>query len=522
MLRPLAFAALLLAAPAGAQELRIAMKAAVDSADPHLTYTPNRNVGIHVFETLVEFDPQLRPVPGLAESWRPVDELTWEFTLREGVRFHDGTPFIAEDAAFSIRRAQSVTGARTYANAVRNIRAAEARDARTLILHMKAPTPLQPNFIAQIGMVSARAAADAAEADFNGGRAAIGTGPYRWVRWTPGQDVVLDRAPTWRGTPEPWSRVTFRVISNDSARVAALLAGDVDVIDTVPAGLQPRVRESDRTQLVSIDSIFTHYFYMDSMSARIPNATGTDGQPLPQNPLRDGRVRRAMTHAINRVALAERAMEGGATPAGQVSAPGFLGHDPGIPVPVYDPALSRKLLAEAGYPGGFNLTIQCTNDRFAGDARVCQAIGQMLTMVGIRTTVDALPTSVYFRRGTTLTPTGEPELSAHLSMYGSTTGIGTESLTSLIRTINPALAHGGWNRTRYSNPELDRLLTLADEAFDPAERERAMQAAIRYAVDNQALLPVFFVKMAWGLRRGLTMPPRGDGFTMATAIRPAP
>ncbi len=522
MLRPLILAALMISATAGAQELRIAMKAAVDSADPHLTYTPNRNVGIHVFETLVDLDPQLRPIPGLAESWRPVDPLTWEFTLRENVRFHDGSPFTAEDAAFSIRRAQSITGARTYANAVRNIAAAEARDARRLILRMKAPTPLQPNFLAQIGMVSARASVDAAEGDFNGGRAAIGTGPYRWVRWTPGQDVVLERSATWRGTPEPWSRVTFRVISNDSARVAALLAGDVDAIDTVPAGLQPRIRESDRTQLVSTDSIFTHYLYMDSMSARIPNATGADGQPLPQNPLRDQRVRQAMTHAINRTALAERAMEGGASPAGQVSPPGFLGHDPSIPVPAYDPALSRRLLAEAGYPGGFALTIHCTNDRFAGDARVCQAIGQMLTMVGIRTSVDALPTSIYFRRGTSLTPTGEPEMSAHLSMYGSTTGIGTESITSLIRTINPALGHGGWNRTRYSNAELDRLLTVAEEIFDAEERERAMQRALRFAVDQQALLPVFFVKMAWGIRRGLTMPARGDGFTMATAIRPAP
>ena len=301
-----------------------------------------------------------------------------------------------------------------------------------------------------------------------------------------------------------------------------MLAGDVDVIATVPAGLHARVRESDRTRLVSADSIFTHYVYMDSMSTRIPNATGADGQLLPQNPMRDQRVRQAMTHALNRVALADRAMEGGATPAGQTSAPGCLGHDPSIPVPAYDPALSRRLLAEAGYPQGFNLAIQCTNDRFAGDSRVCQAIGQMLTAVGIRTSVDALPMSVYLRRGVSLAPGGEPALSAHLSMHGSTTGIASESLTSLVRTVDPALAHGGWNRTRYSNPEPDRLLSVTDATFDPAGRERAMQAAVRYAVDQQALLPVFFVKMAWGIRRGLTMPPRGDGFTMATTVRATP
>jgi peptide/nickel transport system substrate-binding protein len=194
---------LLFATPVAAQELRIGMKAAVDSADPHLTYTPNRNVGLHVFETLTDLDPTLRPIRNLAHSWRAIDPLTWEFKLVEGARFHDGTPFTSEDAAFSIRRVQNVQGARTYASAVRNVIGIETPDAATLMLRMRAPTPMQPHHIASVGMVSAHAAVDAAEADFNGGRAAIGTGPYRWVRWTPGAEVVLERAPTWRGTPEP-------------------------------------------------------------------------------------------------------------------------------------------------------------------------------------------------------------------------------------------------------------------------------------------------------------------------------
>ncbi|WP_149540122.1 ABC transporter substrate-binding protein [Siccirubricoccus phaeus] len=520
-MRPLATIAalLLLATPAAAQELRIGMKAAVDSADPHLTYTPNRNVGLHVFETLTDLDPTLRPIPNLASSWRAIDELTWEFKLVPNARFHDGTPFTSEDAAFSIRRVQSVQGARTYASAVRNVIGIETPDPHTLILRMRAPTPMQPHHIASVGMVSARAAAEAAEGDFNGGRAAIGTGPYRWVRWTPGADVVLERADTWRGTPEPWQRVTFRNIPNDSARVAALLAGDVDVVDTIPAGLYQRVRESDRTQLISTDSIFTHWLFMDSMSPRIANALGADGQPLPQNPLRDQRVRQAMSLAINRTALAERAMEGGASLAGQVASPGLIGHDPSTPPLPYDPARARALLAEAGYPQGFTLNLQCTADRFAGDARTCQAIGQMLTQVGIRAKIEALPMSIYLRRGTQSAPGGEPEMSAHLSMYGSSLGIASETLTSLIRTINRDLGHGGWNRTRYSNPELDRLLTVADSTFDDAAREKAIQAAAHYAVGQQALIPIFFVRISWGIRRGLTMVPRADSFTMATTVR---
>ncbi|PZW50923.1 peptide/nickel transport system substrate-binding protein [Humitalea rosea] len=519
----LATAACLLAMPmARAENLRIAMKAAVDSSDPHLTFTPNRNVQLHVYETLLTQDDRLIARPQLADSWRSLDPLTWEFKLRPGVRFHDGSPLTAADVAFSIRRAQNAPGARTYAAAVRNVTEMTVVDDLTLIVKTQVPTPLQPHFLVGIAILSERAATDATEADFNGGRAAIGTGPYRWIKWTPQQNVVIERSDTWRGAREPWDRVTFSFISNDSARVAALLSDDVDVIDSVPSGLHARIRASDATQLISGDSIFTYYFYLDSMSAQIPNATDAEGQILPQNPLRDLRVRQAMTHAINRVALAERAMEGGASPAGQIAAAGFSGHDPSIPVPSYDPALSRRLLAEAGYPQGFNLTIHCTLDRFAGDARSCQAIAQMLTVAGIKTTIEALPMPVYLRRSANRLPDGVPELSAHLAMFGSSSGLASEAMTALVRTPNAGSAQGGWNRTRYSNPELDRLLSVADATFDDAAREVATQRAVRFVVENDALLPVFFMRASWGVRKPLRLTPRGDQYTMATDIRAAP
>ena len=507
---------------AEAQTLRIAFKASMDGTDPHQSFTPNRNAQLHVWETLVTQDATLRPRPLLATSWRAIDPLTWEFTLRRDAVFHDGTPFTSADAAFSILRAKAATGPRTYTAAVRNVAAVETPDAHTLIVRTTVPTPLQPDFLVAVAMVNARAADGAQDADFNGGRAAIGTGPYRWGRWTPAQDVTFERSPTWRGTPEPWARVQIRFVPNDSARVAALLAGDVDVIDTVPTGLHARVRDNAGTQLVSGDSVFTHYFYLDSMSAQIPNASGADGQPLPGNPLRDLRVRRAMNHAINREALASRAMEGGATATGQIAPEGFVGHVPGLPVPEYSPARARALLAEAGYPQGFSLTIHCTQDRFAGDARTCQAIGQMLTAVGIRTTVEALPMPIYLRRSATLTASGAPELSAHLSMFGSSSGIASEALTALIRTPNPARAHGTWNRTRFSNAEFDAILLRVDSEFDPAKREEATQEAIRWVADNLPMLPIFHVGASWGLRRGLAMTPRGDQYTMATEVRPAP
>ncbi len=518
MLKRLLAAFALFAAPAPAQELRIGFKAAVDSADPHLNYTPNRNVQLHVWEALVAQDEFLRPLPGAASSWRLVDPTTWEFTLREGLRFHDGTPVTAEDVVFSIRRARSITGIRTFVVQTRSVASAEAKDARTVVIRTVGPAPLLPNQMGVIAIVSARAAEGATEADFNGGRAAIGSGPYRWSRLIPGQEVVLERNPDHWRPAEPWQRVSIRFIANDSARVAALLAGDVDVIDNVPPSLFGRVRESERTTLVSGPGMFVLYMYLDHHRERVAFATGADGQPLERNPIRDPRVRQAMNLALNRAGLAERAMEGGADPIAQFAAPGFIGHEPSLGLPQFDPARARALLAEAGYPNGFNLTIQCTNDRFAGDARTCQAVGQMFTAVGIRTTVEALPSAVFFRRANG-GQGQDPEFTAFLAIFASSTGVASESMATILRTRDASRGHGSLNRGRYSNPALDAALERVDATLDEAERDRLSGQAARTAIEDNAILPVYSLRATYGVRRGLTLTPRGDGYTMAMGIR---
>jgi peptide/nickel transport system substrate-binding protein len=507
-------------APAAAQELRIGMKAAVDGSDPHLSYTPNRNVQLHVYEPLVRQDEHLQPRPALAESWRALDATTWEFRLRSGVTFHDGSPFTAADAIFSIKRAQAAEGIRNYRFYVRDVAAMEAPDPHILVIHTHAPAPLLPVDLAAFGIVSARAAEGATEADFNGGRAAIGTGPYRWVRFTPGQDVVLERNPNYWGGAEPWARVDFRFVPNDSARAAALLAGDLDVVDTVPPALYARVRDNDGTQLLTATSGFTLYLQLDMWRDSTPYATGADGQKLAQNPLRDLRVRRAISLALNRAAIADSAMGGGAEPAGQFKAAGFGGHDPALPPPAADPAEARRLLAEAGYPQGFGLTVACTNDRYAGDGRVCQTVAQMLSAVGIRTGVEALPAQVFFRRGGNVRT--DSEFSAQMSIYSSLVGLGSEDMSALVRSQDAALGLGAANRSRYANPALDRLLAAADATFDDDARAALVRQATELAMADQAIAPIFFMKGSWGLRRGLTMKPRGDQYTFATEIRAAP
>lgn len=502
-----------------AQTLRIGMKAAADGSDPHQSYSPNRNIQMHVYESLVFQDQNLWPVPGIAESWRSIDSDIWEFRLREDIKFHDGTPLTAADIAFSLRRAAAAKGLRTYSAQMRSVLDVQEVDQRTVRIKTRGPAPLLPNNLASIMIVSSAAVgADATEDDFNGGRAAIGTGPYRWIRFNRGQDVVLERAAAHWAPSEPWQRVVFRFISNDSARVSALLAGDVDVIDAVPPALYGRVRTDQRSRLLTATSGFNFYLYIDSGREKSPFVTGPDGQALDRNPLRDRRVRLALSHALNRVALAERAMEGGAEAAGQIAPQGFIGHVTDLGIPAFDPQRARSLLAEAGYPQGFGLTLHCTGDRFAGDARSCQAMGQMFTAIGIKTEIEALPTAIFFRRANRGV-SGEPEFSISASMFFTTTGAAPEGLSTILRTFNPELGHGASNRGRYSDPQLDQMLSLIEATLDDTKREELTQQAVRRVMQEAAIIPVFFVRSAWGMTRNLTVTPRGDQYTMATGIR---
>lgn len=511
-----AAAMLALGGLAQAQELRIGMKAAIDGADPHLLFTPSRNVELHIYEPLLWQDERMQPRPWLATDWKATGPQTWELTLRDDVRFSNGDKLTAADVAFSLQRALTIEGLRTFRAYLRDIAAVEAVDPTHLVIHTHTPTAQLPFNLTTIGIVSAAAAQGASSEDFNGGRAAVGSGPYLWGKWTPGQDVWIARNPSWRGPAEPWSRVTFRFIPNDSARVAAVLAGDVDVIDAVPPNLYPKVANDARTHLLTTTSIFMLFTVLDQRPDS-PYVTALDGSKLARNPLTDRRVRQAMDHALNRAGIAERAMEGGAVPAAQFMPAGFDGYVPDIQPATYDPALARHLLAEAGYPNGFALVLHCMNDRFAGDAQTCQATAQMFTAIGIRTKVEAMPSSVFFRR--VRGSNDQSELSAWMLGYGTASGQATSALSTNLQTRDPVSGRGASNDGQYSNPVLDKLLDQATQTFDPAARADLVRQASRLIADDAPVLPVFHMKAAWGLRRDLAMPPRGDGYTYATMIR---
>ncbi|WP_168990462.1 ABC transporter substrate-binding protein [Aureimonas flava] len=503
-----------------AQNLTVGMKGAVDSADPHLLYTPNRNIALQIYEPLIYQDRFLKPQPWLATSWTAVDDRTWEIKLREGVVFSDGTPFTADDVVFSLKRGLSIEGVRTYRAYLKDIDTVEAVDPLTVRIVTRQPSAVLPWNLTTIGMVSAKAADGASAEDFDGGRAAIGTGPYKWVRWTPGQDVVLERNETYWNGEEPWEKVRVRFIANDSARVAALLAGDVDLIDEVPGNLAARVKEGENTALVEDTSVFEVYLTMDRFRDASPYVKGADGAALAKNPFKDAKVREALTLAINRKGIAERIMQGAATPTGQIAPEGFAGYDETLPPAAYDPRRAKALLAEAGYPDGFQLTIHCFNDRFSGDAQSCQAIAQMFSAIGVRTQVETLPASVFYKRANSGGPNGEPEFSMIMSLYGTPTGNPVNSLVNLIQTADKERGLGVSNRGRYSNPEVDALIAKAQASFDGARSEELARQAAAAALSDQAIIPLFFLKSSWGVRKDLTLEPRGDGFIMMRNVRP--
>ena len=508
----------LLAAPAAAQNLTVATGAPPTSVDPHFyNAAPNFALSMHIFDRLVERDAEVRAYPGLAASWEAIAPTVWEFRLRPGVTWHDGRPFTSEDVAFSVARPPLVPNSpASFSPFVRAIQRTEVVDALTVRFHTALPHPLLPIELGSIAMVAKHAAEGRTTEDFNSGRAAIGTGPYRLASSIPGDRFELVRNDSWFGPREPWSRVTYRVIANDTARTAALLSGDVDLIDQVPSTDLARLKRDPRVSIAEIQGLRLIFIAFDhSRTGSLPQVSDHEGRPLAVNPFLDVRVRRALNIAVNRDALVERVMEGAAAPAGQWMPPGTTTHAPEVPVPAFDVDGARRLLAEAGYPQGFRMTLFTPNDRYPNDARTAQAVAQMWTRIGVRTQVESLPWAAYAAR------TARQEHNARLAGWGSVTGEASYMLVNIFGTFDREKRTGASNNSRYSNPELDALTARATATLDDAARERLLQEAVAMVDRETAMIPLFQLVNFWATRRGITYAPRMDERTVAMGARPA-
>jgi peptide/nickel transport system substrate-binding protein len=502
---------------ASAQELKIGIALETNSIDPMFsTISSNAMVARHFFDSLVLQDERQRLAPGLALSWHPVGPTVWEFRLRPGVKFHDGSDFTAEDVAFSLHRAPDVNpGIGAFRVYTRQITQIEVVDPLTIRLHTTAPYPLMPYDMSVVPIVSHRIGDRVTSPDFDTGKAAIGTGPFRFVRWIPGDRIVMTCNDDYWGPKPAWQRVTIVPIANESARVAALLAHDADLIEGPPPSALANLRTRPDIRLAQTAYNRLEYLDMDSHSDRPPFVTDLAGNPLDKNPFKDLRVRRAISKAIDRNALVNAVNEGMGIPASQFLPDGVFGTSPHLKPEPYDPDGARRLLAEAGFPNGFAVTLHGPNGRFVNDAKITVAVGQMLTRVGIATKVEALPVAIFKSR------LAKYEMGIYIDGWWPDTGEASSSLRAIVASVNRATGWGVVNRGRYSNPQLDALLERALATIDDGARDRLLQEASEMAIRDVGVVPLYYEVAVWAFRRELDYIARADGFTLAASAVPA-
>ncbi|HEY5636565.1 MAG TPA: ABC transporter substrate-binding protein [Burkholderiales bacterium] len=512
-------ASLFASAPLHAQDLRIGVASEPTSMDPHFhNLTPNNSVMGHVFERLVEQDDKQRLVPGLAESWRAVDPTTWEFKLRKGVKFHDGTPFTADDVVFTFERAPNVEGSPSSFGTYIRGKTVTKVDDHTVNIKTATPYPLMPNDVSTVFIVSRKNGSGARTPDYNSGKAAIGTGPFRFAEYAPGNRITVQRNKLYWGAQPPWDKVTFRPIKSDPSRVAALLAGDVDLIDEVPSTDMERLKKDPKVTIAQTVSNRIIYLHLDHFRDDSPYIQGKDGKPI-KNPLRDRRVRQAISMAIDRDAIVSRVMEGVAIKAGQLLPDSFFGVSTKLkPVP-YNLEGAKKLLAEAGFQNGFRMTVHGPNDRYPNDAKILEAVAQMLTRLGIETKVETMTSSVFFREASSGSPQKEPKFSFILVGWGSGTGEASSPLKSLLATYNRDKGMGASNRGRYSNPEFDKVLAEALATVDDPKRKALLAQATEIAIEDVGIIPLHYQVNTWALKKGFTYTPRTDENTRADEVK---
>jgi peptide/nickel transport system substrate-binding protein len=471
----------------------------------------------NMFDSLIRFNAKLQIQPALAVSWKLIDPLTWELKLRDGVKFHDGTAFTAVDVAYSLKRARNVPNSPgPLSSFVRSVKETEIVDPHTIRVHTDTPTPLLMDMIGRIFVIPAALGPQVTTEDFNAGRAMIGTGAYRFKTNLPGDRVVMEaNQEYWGGKPE-FGTVTLRFLANPAARSAALLSGSVDVIEQIPPSDIGVFQNRADMALFSAVSTRVVYLAMDQGRDNSPFLTDRDGKPLAANPLKDRRVRLALSKMMNRAAMTERVLAGAGEPAGQIVPEGMGGYDPALTPMALDLEGARKLLADAGYPDGFGLTIHGSNNRFPNDSQITQALGQMFTRGGLKVNaVEVMPYNVYAPSAT------QRKFSVFHFSYGSVGSSSLNGLTGVLATFDATAGTGSLNRARYSNKQFDATLALAAAEFDEARRNKLLAEATRIAMEDGAILPLYWQKLFWAARKGFMVDPDRGEATSVHFVHPA-
>ncbi len=516
MRRLLLAAALLTPAAAHAQDtdhLTVGVRAPIVTLDPALSgLGPMHGYYADIYDSLIGLDAQSHLIPGIALSWRLVDDLTWEFKLRPGVKCHDGSTLDAASVKSSLDRLPTVPNSDNLtAGKLRLVTKLEIVDPLTVRMITAKPYPALPAALPDFHLVCASVPATATTAEFDSGKDAIGSGPYRSVKWQRGQGWELERFDDYWGPKPTFAHVTIREIPNDAARLASLQAGDVQLADYIPPLDVKRLSGLAGLSVFQTESNRTVFLGFDTLKDQTPFATDKAGAVLPHNPFKDERVRRAFALAISTDVVVKRVMEGLAVPATQGVPSHIAGYDPAAPATPYRPEEAKKLLADAGFPAGFNVTLHCPNDRYVNDAATCQTVGILLSRIGVTVAVDAQPSNVYFPR------LQHRDYSFYLLAWGSNGGDATSFLRDVMETRDTARGVGSWNMG-LSMPDVDSAIDAATLTMDEAVRNKEMAAVMGLLIQRQAYVPLDTLLAIAATRKPVTYQPQATEELILAAV----
>jgi peptide/nickel transport system substrate-binding protein len=515
---------------AQAQTLKIALSAEPTSADPHYhKQTPNDAFSTHVYDSLISRDADMKFRPGLALSWKPLDDTTWEFKLRPNVKFSNGQPFSADDVLFTICRTlnNETNVSQSYMDTTKHVTEVQTPDPLTVIIKTDTPIPLLPAEFARSlpivwnGIVPHGKLVYAPKTgcgvtgpwptavDFNNGKAAIGTGPYLLKSYVKGAGIDLVRNENYWGAKPYWREVRMSPVPNAGPRLTGLLSGDFDLIENPAARDLQRIKTDPKFGYVATPSTRLIFFQPDAGRNPSPFVKSPDGK----NPLQDLRVRRAISMAIDRKAIVTRLMDGLATVANQFMPDGMFGGLPQAPELKYDPEGAKKLLAEAGYPDGFELTISSPNDRYINDGQISQAVAQYLSRIGIKANVDAMTASIYFSKR------AKREFSFSMGGWPSENGEASGLFQLWVTSTDSPKGQGTSNYGGFSNADFDKVYLQAIVLPIGEAREKLLRQSTQIALDNLALIPLHFESSIWAFRKGIVYEGRRDQYTLAMSAQ---
>ncbi|MCU4120981.1 ABC transporter substrate-binding protein [Variovorax sp. N23] len=495
----------------GAQTIRIANQGDALSLDPHsLNESLQLSITNNVYETLVGRNKDLSVAPVLATSWKQTSPTVWRFELRKNVQFHDGTPFTADDVLFSFARAAG-EGSDMKSNTT-DIKEVRKVGDHVVEIETKGPFPILPDVITQLMIMSkkwceenkATTPVDRRKGIENTASfKANGTGPYRVRERQPNVRTVFVRNGTYWGKIEGNAQeVIFTPIANPATRVAALVSGEIDVMEPVPVQDIARINASPNARVIAGPELRTIFLGMDQKRDELlySNVKG-------KNPFKDKRVRQAFYQAIDIVGIQRTVMRGASRPTALMVGPGINGwneaQDKRLPLDVEG---AKKLMADAGYPTGFEVTMNCPNDRYVNDGQICQAVAANLARIGVKINLAAETKGTYFpkvlRRDT----------SFYMLGWTPTTYDSHNALTALMACPDDKTGAGQFNLGAYCNPKVDELTKKIQSETDKPKRDAMIKEAFDLHTADVGHLPLHQQTLAWGVSKKVSLTQMADNY----------